>query len=273
MSQANENVPTYIVKQPEGTYLPQSRDTPGALRAIAFSDDENKLVGPVELIEAKPAKPSVIYIPQHVQPRQSERVAHAVTESIGDALVDLIHNLVAELTPYVEIWVKNVAVPSIVRKFREIAAARKFHEAATKQKTTAIDTIPPSMLSPTTLAVNLDDAYEKYRKNVSSEEAQRRLVKIALHSAILAVEIREFANACVGQDSTTPEEDLEWRKLIEKLTTQEVTTCINSILSNNISLMDEKRSTSLSKILGYDLISDGQFVPIENDRFRAALTV
>ena len=45
------------------------------------------------------------------------------------------------------------------------------------------------------------------------------------------------------------------------------------ILENNIRLLDEKSSMSLSDILGRSLISNGLYVPIENDRFKEALTL
>lgn len=52
MAQKKQSEKVYKILQTEGTHLVYSKDTKGAIRALEFSDDSNRLVGPAELIEA-----------------------------------------------------------------------------------------------------------------------------------------------------------------------------------------------------------------------------
>ena len=61
--------------------------------------------------------------------------------------------------------------------------------------------------------------------------------------------------------------------LIEKLSSPEVLSSINALLESKPELLEEWETMALSDILGRSLVKDGQFIPIEIDSFKNALTL
>lgn len=61
--------------------------------------------------------------------------------------------------------------------------------------------------------------------------------------------------------------------MIERLSNPEVLGSINGLLESKPELMEEWETIALSDILGRSLVMDGQFIPIESDSFKNALTI
>ena len=75
----------------------------------------------------------------------------------------------------------------------------------------------------------LEEAYEKYMNDMTSEEAQRELLDIFILSALLTTKIRKLSNARII-NGDAPEEYLEGQKILERLTAPEYIGSINQIL-------------------------------------------
>ena len=90
----------------------------------------------------------------------------------------------------------------------------------------------------------LEEAYEKYMNDMTSEEAQRELLDIFILSALLTIKIRKLSNARIIINADAPGEYLEGQKILERLTTPEYIGSINQILENNPQLMEEKTADS-----------------------------
>ena len=118
----------------------------------------------------------------------------------------------------------------------------------------------------------LEEAYEKYMNDMTSEEAQRELLDIFILSALLTTKIRKLSNARIIINGDASGEYLEGQKILERLTTPEYIGSINQILENNPQLMEEK-AAALSGILGRNLVLNGQYVPIEIGKFKEAMTL
>ncbi len=118
---------------------------------------------------------------------------------------------------------------------------------------------------------DIDVVFQKYKLNMSSEEAQRHIIKIMLLATCLADEIRKLSNACIKECGKTPSNYLEWQKVMEKLTTQEVTDSINIMLENNISLLNEETSKTFFQVLGESM--NDKFIPIKNDKIKEVLSL
>lgn len=207
---------------------------------------------------------------------ESSKEDNELAKFIGELAAVVVIELVHVATPYIKRWWKDTAVPGIKKKWnsitKKIESTQPIEgEDSAQDYTTEIATsngITPDMVSKV-----IDEAYENYREKISSEEAQKQLIDITILSAILAGKIRKFSNACINEDGEMPDNYLEWQKAMEKLTTHKVTDSINAILESNTSLLDENRARILSDILGYSVITDGRFIPIENYRFKKVLSL
>lgn len=160
---------------------------------------------------------------------------------------------------------QQLSFARITRKNEKIKGNKKnTSEAATGISIQTITTLD-------FLSRDIDVALDNYSKNMTSKEAQKHLVNIVVLAMLLANEIRSLSGACIKENGEMSEHYLEWKNAFEKLTTQKVTHSINSILESNISLIDENMMRRLSEILGDNLIEEGQFVPIKNDKLSKAL--
>lgn len=117
----------------------------------------------------------------------------------------------------------------------------------------------------------IDEAYEKYVNNMTSEEAQRELLDIFILSAVVAAKIRKLSNARIVNYGTS-QEYIEGKKVVEKLSTPQFVDSINKILQISPNLLEEK-SPALSVIIGRSLIVDGEYLPIENKALREAFSL
>jgi hypothetical protein len=171
--------------------------------------------------------------------------------------------------PRIKHWWDDTAAPGIKKAWFKF-----FGKEAVQPKDNAIE-IGPYRITPGNFSKGIDVVLEEYRADMSSEEAQEHLIKIMILAGLLADEIRKLSGACIKENGEMPDNYLEWQNAMEKLTTQQVADSINLILAsnNNMSLLDENTSRALSRILGNNLITDGRFVPIKNDRLKEALSL
>jgi hypothetical protein len=274
----------------KGTHLASSKSTDGAKRGALLDNKTNKVVGQAEFVEVEEVSACEYNKYRYNEIREETELsdreeaelseeAKAIASFLGEALAVVTIKLIEAATPHIKSWWTEAVVPSFKMKQRGIVGKIKAGKLIEKKKNNQIRTanvLGASGTAPGISAVfskEIEEAYEKYRMNMSSEEAQRELIDIAILSTILAAKIRKLSDTCIRADGGIPEDYLEWQEVIEKLTAQKVTDSINLILENNISLIDEKSLVSLSSILGHSLISNGQYIPISNDGFKKALAL
>lgn len=207
---------------------------------------------------------------------ESSKEDDELAKFIGELAAVVIIELVHVATPYIKRWWKDTAVPGMKKTWNSITKKEESlrpieGEDSDKVYTTEIAT--SNGITPDMISKGVDEAYENYREKISNEEAQKQLIDIAILSAILAGKIRRFSSVCIKEDGEIPDNYLEWQKAMEKLTTRKVTDSINTILEGNASLLDENRARTLSDIMGYSVIKDGKFIPIENYRFKQVLSL
>lgn len=257
----------------DGTHLAPSKDTEGAVRGSLLSNDNNKLSGQAEFVEVD-AVPEYVYI----EPTRDEELSEEAREMatiIGEALGELAFAALERYVfPYIETWAKNTVAPRMKKMWHWITRSKTTNQSKNNKSNIQVNVaeIAATNGMSTLLSKGFDTAYEKYMANTSSDDTQKELVEIAILSAILVAKIKKFLNSCEDKESFITTDYLEWQKIVEKITDRNVTESINSILENNVSLIDEKSSTFLSEILGYKVVLNGMYVPIENDRFAKALT-
>ena len=124
-----------------------------------------------------------------------------------------------------------------------------------------------------TPSTEFDFVYEKYRINMTSEEVQKELIDIFMLEVIRAKKIWKVSHANIVDAEDSNSAYLEGEVLIEKLSSPEVLSSINTLLKSKPELLEEWEAIALSDILGRSLVKDGQFTPIESVSIKNALTV
>lgn len=248
----------------EGKHLADSHDTEGAVRGVYLDDETNKPCGagefiPVE-IDDDENQDSVCDDPSEGSLGE-DAFAFAGILAIGIG----IGVVTTKAYPYVKKWVTTTAVPGVKKFWQKVTKK----ELEPKQTINYTETEATSILmGPDEFSQNIDLAVNKFRADMSSEEAQQHLLNIMCAAMYIANEIRQLSNDVLKDDDR-----LAWEITLKKLTIQSVTNGINQILEGKVLALDEAQTKSLTEYLGVDLIVNGVFAPIENRRIKEALLV
>lgn len=278
MSKRKQTGDLYRVIRKEGTHLASSNDTKGASRGILFDDKTNELVGHAELIKVDESEYESDYSYDYQENQQKvelspeeQKFAQLVAEAIAAGTAYVLTEYVA---PHVNRWWQNKAVPTMKEKWKIFTDKRKDRPSPKGKKKSKLHTdeiVNANVTIPGTFSHGLEEAYEKYMNDMTSEEAQRELLDIFILSALLTTKIRKLSNARII-NGDAPGAYLEGQEILERLTAPEYIGSINQILEKNPQLMEEKAAV-LSGILRRNLVLNGQYVPIEIGKFKEAMTL
>ena len=198
----------------------------------------------------------------------------------GEALAKMLIALIAAASPHVQHWWETTAAPGIKGFFGNIAGFFKGtgkKEIGNKPKykqverTTTLRLAEASLqIDPKAISAELDTTYEGYRENMSSEEAQKTLVEVAILASMLAGRIKRLSTAKIADDGITGGY-LGWQETVNRLSSQELIDSVNRILKDDVKLFDAAQIASLELILGRNLYENGQYVPIESSEFHQRL--
>jgi hypothetical protein len=277
MGQGKESGDLYRVIYKEGTHLASSNETDGAFRGNLLDNDTNKLVAHAEWVKVDKSEYESYEYQESSREvelsKEQKEMAALLGEILAAGTVWVFSEVVA---PHVKHWWQDKAAPSIKQTWNSITNKKKTKQTQKGKNNNQVYTTKVAAQKgtvPDILFDEIDEAYKKYVNNMTSEEAQKELIDIFVLSAILTAKIRKLSNARIRKDGGMIAEYIDGQKVIEKLSSAEFIDSINGILENNRSLLDEKVSISLSEILGRNLVLDGQYVPIENNRFKEALVL
>jgi hypothetical protein len=257
---------TYKILETEGTHTVASKDTRGTTRGLEFKDGTNKLVGPVELVEVETRTP-----------KRYEDFSPG-----GQLVIDVAEIIVANITEYLtekaissfDYWLQNRRKQDrkkqSVKKESLTTRKTKAEQILESQKSMATGIIRRESHTPST---QFDFVYEEYRINMTSEEVQKELIDIFMLEVIRAKKIWKVSHANIVDAKDFNGAYLEGKVLIEKLSSPEVLSSINALLESKPELLEEWETMALSDILGRGLVKDGQYIPIEIDSFKNALTL
>lgn len=192
-------------------------------------------------------------------------MAIVVAVSIGGTLV------ATKVAPHVKLWWNDKAYPSIVSNWRKLTKQEKTAQCIKCENSSQVDVFELASQSKTTAAdfsMQIDKAFNNYKENMSSSEAQEHILAIMGAAAFIADEIRKLSNTCIKDDS----EFLELKATMEKLVTQQVTDSINLILEQKSYILDEKTSLTFFKYFGGGGFVDGKYVSLQNEKVKEALS-
>lgn len=278
MSQRKQSEDLYRMVNPkEGTHLASSQDTPGAYRGTLYDDNTNKLVGHAEWEKVDESEYEWDYPYDYPLDQQDVELSpemQKLAQAVGEAIVAAtVYALTEYVAPPVKHWWQNDAVPTIRNRWKSFTDKRKDKPSLKDKKKSNLHTngiVTADEIVQDIFSHELEEAYEKYMNDMTSEEAQRELLDVFILSALLTAKIRKLSNARIIEDGDAPTEYLEGQKILERLTTPEYIDCINQILGSNPQLLEEK-TAGLSGILGRNLVLNGQYVPIEIGNFKEAM--
>jgi len=277
VSQQKQSGDLYRVKHKEGTHLGSSQDTPGAFRGTLY-DNENRLVGHAELEKVDESEYGYDYsydAPLNQQDVELSPEMQKLAQAMGEILASATMYVFTEyVAPPVKHWWQNEAVPTIKEKWQILTdkTKNKLSPKGKKSKSHTNEFPTASQTFQGMFSLELKEAHEKYMNDMTSEEAQRELLDIFILSALLIKKMRKLSNARIIKDDGASREYLEGQKILEILTMPEYVDSINQILENNPQLMGEK-TAYLSEILGYNLVLNERYNPIEIGKFKEAIAL
>lgn len=280
MSNSKSNGDLYRVVKKEGTHLAKSKDTQGAVRGALLSDSNRQLAGQAEFVKIDESELEYSPTYDYDYNYQEARVEVELTEeqkematALGTAIAEItIWTLSEVIAPRVKTWWQEKAAPNLKRTWQGLSDKKTPQKGKVKPQLRATQVLKAKKSVPNLFTQELDEAYEKYTHDMTSEEAQKELLDIFVLSAIVAAKMRKLVNAHIKDKGNASGSYIEGKRVVERLCTPQFVDSINLILEGNPRLLEET-SVPLAGIIGRSLIVNGEFVPIERDAFREALTI
>lgn len=241
----------------EGTHLASSKEIEGAFLGALLDDETNKVVGQAKW--------------------------ELVPDSDGNDTNRAAENLLFMLAGVAVAWGVSKAAPHLKRFWQETAApgakklwAKITHKEYTEptaieapHQTSEIAVTPEQVTDGITQ--RLEEAYDEYAIQMSSEEAQKELIEIFLISAVLVSKINRLSNANITDEVTG--KLAKGQVIADRLREPQFLASVNEILSRNPALLEKGQTATMEELFGRVLTAEGEYVPITQEQFRDALAL
>ncbi len=268
MTDKNVDDKLYRVVRKNGSHLNTKVNPDGTRSALQFTDDNNDLNGPVDLIEVDEEE---LIRTEYIQVPQEER-------SLGERLVDevaipVIRDATTRLLEYgtkkAEIWIEEKAVPVAKAKVKAGWENLKLFISAIKDsdkpiKATQIiaehkDTSNASEIE----VVNKDENQEEEKYALTPEEVKILLDTARRSALMIAASLNMLNNAVVRDDGTDPVRIVMIQRWIEQLSSKDITIQINLMLEDkNSGLLDDASISMLRAFREGMFIGNDTPIPI-----------
>lgn len=275
MSSMTDSGDLYRVVKKDGTHLAESKETTGAVRGTLLSDSNRQIAGQAEFIKIDESEigfsPTYEYSYVDAQndvelTEEQQELAAMIGVAIAAGTVWVLSEVVA---PHVKRWWLDTAAPRIKKAWNRLTERKNTKENSGKQQLRDSQVIDAGNSVQEMFTQELDEAYEKYVNDLTSEEAQRELIDIFILSTIVTAKIRKLSNSRIINEGSLYA-DTEGQAVAEKLSAPHYVESINRILMGNTTLLEET-SHELSVIFGYTLVVNGQYVPFNSKVIYEAL--
>ena len=240
----------------------------GTKSALQFTDDNNDLNGPVDLLEVDEEE---LIRTEYISVPQAER-------SLGERLIDevvvpVIRDATTQLLEYgtekAEIWIEEKVVPVAKSKVKaewenlklSISAIKDFDKPikATQIVTERKNTFKASEIE----VVNKVENQEEKKYALSPEEVELLLDTARRSALMIAASLSILNNSVVMDDGTDPERIAMIQKGIEQLSSKDITTQIDLLLEDkNSGLIDDASISMLRAFREGMFIGNGTPVPV-----------
>lgn len=260
----------YKVVRKDGSHLNTKVNPDGTKSALQFTDDNNDLNGPVDLIEVDEEE---LIRTEYIQVPQNKR-------SLGELLVDevvvpVIRDATTQLLEYgtakAETWIEEKVVPVAKTKVKAGWENLKLFISTIKDsdkpiKATQIIAEQKSASNSSEIEVvnKVECGNRDEKKYVLSPGEVEILLDTARRSALMiAASLSILNNSVVMDDGTDPDRVAMIQRGIEQLSSKDITTQIDLLLDDkNSGLIDESSITMLRAFRDGMFIGNGTPIPV-----------
>ena len=260
----------YKVVRKDGSHLNTKVNPDGTKSALQFTDDNNDLNGPIDLIEVDEEE---LIRTEYIQVPQNKR-------SLGELLVDevvvpVIRDATTQLLEYgtakAEIWIEEKVVPVAKTKVKAGWENLKLFISTIKDsdkpiKATQIIAEQKSASNSSEIEVvnKVECGNKDEKKYVLSPGKVEILLDTARRSALMiAASLSILNNSVVMDDGTDPDRVAMIQRGIEQLSSKDITTQIDLLLDDkNSGLIDESSITMLRAFRDGMFIGNGTPIPV-----------
>ena len=260
----------YKVVRKDGSHLNTKMNPDGTKSALQFTDDNNDLNGPIDLIEVDEEE---LIRTEYIQVPQNKR-------SLGELLVDevvvpVIRDATTQLLEYgtakAETWIEEKVVPVAKTKVKAGWENLKLFISTIKDsdkpiKATQIIAEQKSASNSSEIEVvnKVECGNKDEKKYVLSPGEVEILLDTARRSALMiAASLSILNNSVVMDDGTDPDRVAMIQRGIEQLSSKDITTQIDLLLDDkNSGLIDESSINMLRAFRDGMFIGNGTPIPV-----------
>ena len=196
-------------------------------------------------------------------------------EKLAEFLGEIIVAAVIAASPYIKRWWCETAFPGIKGAVTSVGNAIRSHLPTKSRKKDApedevvvdAEIVEATELAcrPQVLSDKINDSYEEYRVDMSSEEARKNLLEIVMLANLLAKRVNLLSHAEIKDD--------EWQKLESLITSESLIEGVNSILLEGPHMAQSDLMSGMEALLGRSLYNEeGVYQPIDPAEMRRALS-
>ena len=268
MAEKHTDEKLYRVVRKDGSHLNTKVNPDGTKSALQFTDDNNDLNGPVDLLEVDEEeliRTEYISVPQAERSLGERLIDEVVIPAIRDATTQLLEYG----TEKAEIWIEEKVVPVAKSKVKAgwenlklfISAIKDFDKPikATQIVTEHKNTFKASEVE----VVNTVEDQEEKKHALSPEEVELLLDTARRSALMIAASLSILNNSVVMDDGTDPERIEMIQRGIEQLSSKDITTQIDLLLEDkNSGLLDDASIFMLRAFREGMFIGNGTPIPV-----------
>lgn len=268
MAEKHTDEKLYRVVRKDGSHLNTKVNPDGTKSALQFTDDNNDLNGPIDLLEVDEEE---LIRTEYISVPQAER-------SLGERLIDevvipVIRDATTQLLEYgtekAKIWIEEKVVPMAKSKVKAgwenlklfISAIKDFDKPikATQIVTEQKNTFKASEVE----VVNKVEDQEEKKYALSPEDVELLLDTARRSALMIAASLSILNNSVVMDDGTDPARIEMIQRGIEQLSSKNITTQIDLLLEDkNSGLLDDASIFMLRAFREGMFIGNGTPIPV-----------
>lgn len=268
MAEKHTDEKLYRVVRKDGSHLNTKVNLDGTKSALQFTDDNNDLNGPVDLLEVDEEeliRTEYISVPQAERSLGERLIDEVVIPAIRDATTQLLEYG----TEKAEIWIEEKVVPVAKSKVKAGWENLKLFISAIKDfdkpiKVTQIVTEQKNTFKASEVeVVNTVEDQEEKKYALSPEEVELLLDTARRSALMIAASLSILNNSVVMDDGTDPERIEMIQRGIEQLSSKDITTQIDLLLEDkNSGLLDDASIFMLRAFREGMFIGNGTPIPV-----------
>ena len=268
MAEKHTDDKLYRVVRKDGSHLNTKVNPDGTKSALQFTDDNNDLSGPVDLIEVDEeelVRTEYVQVPQEERSLRERLVDEVVIPVIRDATTQLLEYG----TEKAEMWIEEKAVPVAKAKMKAGWENLKLFISAIKDsdkpiKATQIIAEQKNTSKASEIeVVNKVENQEEKKYALAPEEVELLLDTARRSALMIAASLSILNNSVVMDDGTDPERIAMIQRGIEQLSSKDITTQIDLLLEDkNSGLIDDASISMLRAFREGMFIGNGTPIPI-----------